>query len=163
MTFHWGYCQHKQYPYYPRHCRISSDQYKTNTQEEKTYYVGVCLRQEVTKRILHNYRHCPPSQTVDKKGECLDAFRACRQMENEAFFTINQCDHKPVEVLIKSSRCKLGFQPDLKNESLLFRSLRDFLEDEEDNDDYDIDYEEDYHDDSWYVDYEHYHVDLTRF
>ena len=36
----------------------------------------------------------------------------------------------------------------------IFRSLSDFLEDEEDYDDYDLDYEEDYHDDSWYDEYE---------
>lgn len=67
-------------------------------------------------------------KTVDVKSDCLDAFRACRQRENEAFFTINQCDHKTVD-LIESSR-----------------SLRDFLDDEEDYDEsYDIDYDEDYY------------------
>ena len=43
-------------------------------------------------------------QTVVEKGLCLDAFRACRQMENEAFFTINQCDHKTVDLIIESNR-----------------------------------------------------------
>jgi len=82
-------------------------------------------------------------KTMDEKSECLNAFRACRQMENEAFFTINQCDHKPVDLLIASSR-----------------SLQDFLEDEEDYDDYDFDYEEDYHDDAKYFEYEDYHTDF---
>ena len=40
------------------------------------------------------------------------------------------------------------------------RSLADFLEDEDDYDDYDLDYEEDYHDDSWYFEYEGYHTDF---
>ena len=44
------------------------------------------------------------TQTVVEKGLCLDAFRACRQMENEAFFTINQCDHKTVDLIIESNR-----------------------------------------------------------
>ena len=84
----------------------------------------------------------PLSQTVDVKSDCLDAFRACRQRENEAFFTINQCDHKTVD-LIESSRWRwisYCFQ-----QMSLPRSLRDFLDDEEDYDEsYDIDYDEDY-------------------
>ena len=64
---------------------------------------------------------------------------------------------------LRVAGANLDFNLIFKNVALLFRSLKDFLEDEEDNDDYDIDYEEDYHDDSWYVDYEHYHVDPTRF
>ena len=41
--------------------------------------------------------------------------------------------------------------------TLISRSLQDFLDDEDDYDDYaGVDYEEDYHDDSWYDDYEHY-------
>ena len=83
----------------------------------------------------------PLSQTVDVKSDCLDAFRACRQRENEAFFTINQCDHKTVD-LIESSRWRwICFQ-----QISLPRSLRDFLDDEEDYDEsYDIDYDEDYY------------------
>ena len=48
--------------------------------------------------------HFGLTQTVVEKGLCLDAFRACRQMENEAFFTINQCDHKTVDLIIESNR-----------------------------------------------------------
>ena len=85
----------------------------------------------------------PLSQTVDVKSDCLDAFRACRQRENEAFFTINQCDHKTVD-LIESSRWR-GISYCFQQISLP-RSLRDFLDDEEDYDEsYDIDYDEDYY------------------
>jgi len=115
-------------------CRLSKEDAKCFCYEGLDLLVQAFKRQKCAD-IKEDER-----KTVDEKAVCLNAFRACRQMENEAFFTINQCDHKPVDLLIESSR-----------------SLQDFLDDEDDYDDYaGIDYDEDYHDDAWYVDYEDY-------
>jgi len=109
-------------------CRLSEGDAKCFCYEGLDLLVGQFKREKCSD-IKEDER-----KTVVEKGLCLDAFRACRQMENEAFFTINQCDHKTVDLIIESNR-----------------SLRDVLEDEEDDDDedYDLDYEEDYPDDEY--------------
>jgi len=118
-----------------------SDRCRLSKEDAKCFcYEGLDLLVQAFKREKCVDIKEDERKTVDEKAVCLNAFKACRQMENEAFFTINQCDHKPVDLLIENTR-----------------SLQDFLDDEDDYDDYaGVDYEEDYHDDSWYDDYEHY-------
>ena len=68
---------------------------------------------------------------------------------------INQPSGATINLLIIRSRCG-PISAMIRSQIFIFRTLRDFLQYEDDYDDYDLDYEEDYHDDAWYVDYEHY-------